>query len=132
MRPERRTGKFQRGISLAGVLGFVLALALIGFGIWRFAPEYLPAALRDELPRSPLDLSSPLNAEADTTGANRVPANATASDPNPPLYKWRDAAGVWNITDKPPAGRPYETVLVNPETNIMPADPATASETPVE
>lgn len=38
----------------------------------------------------------------------------------PPLYKWRDDKGVWNITDAPPKDRPFERVTVNPDQNVVP------------
>lgn len=31
-----------------------------------------------------------------------------ARDSRPSLYRWRDSAGVLQITDKPPKGRPFE------------------------
>ena len=37
------------------------------------------------------------------------------------LYKWKDDQGRWNVTDQPPAGRPYEAVRVDPDTNVLPA-----------
>jgi hypothetical protein len=47
------------------------------------------------------------------------------SQHNPPLYKWRDAKGRLNITDKPPVDRPYETVQYDPDANVVPgATPA--------
>lgn len=37
-------------------------------------------------------------------------------------YKWRDGAGNWQITDRPPAqGIPYETIEVRSDVNIVPA-----------
>ena len=73
----------------------VLALAAAAWAWWRFAPETLPAFARHAAPAAP--------------GAN------------PPLYKWRDAQGRWQVTDRPPADRPYETVVVDPATNVVPA-----------
>ena len=35
-------------------------------------------------------------------------ANAQAQDARPSLYRWRDDAGVLQITDHPPKGRRYE------------------------
>lgn len=40
-----------------------------------------------------------------------------ASDARPSLYRWRDAAGVLQITEQPPDGRPYERIDLD-------ADPA--------
>ncbi|HYM87153.1 MAG TPA: DUF4124 domain-containing protein [Pseudoxanthomonas sp.] len=33
---------------------------------------------------------------------------AAVRDDRPSLYRWRDDAGVLQITDKPPQGRPFE------------------------
>ena len=42
-------------------------------------------------------------------------------DAGPTLYRWVDAGGVVNFsTDKPPAGRHYTIVHVNPNQNIVP------------
>ena len=38
----------------------------------------------------------------------------------PQLYKWRDARGVLQITDKPPQGRKYELVEVRQDQNVIP------------
>lgn len=35
-------------------------------------------------------------------------AAAQARDARPSIYRWRDAAGVLQITDKPPEGRKFE------------------------
>ena len=37
-------------------------------------------------------------------------ADAQARDARPSLYRWRDDAGVLQITDHPPKGRRYERV----------------------
>jgi hypothetical protein len=74
-----------------------LALAMVGaagWAWWRYAPDTLPEALRTAAPRSPVA--------------------------NPPLYKWKDAAGQWHISDTPPADRPFEEVHVDPRTNVVP------------
>ena len=37
-------------------------------------------------------------------------------------YKWRDANGQWQISDRPPQGDiPYETMNISSGTNIMPS-----------
>lgn len=33
-----------------------------------------------------------------------------AADSRPSLYRWRDEAGVLQITDQPPKGRPFERI----------------------
>lgn len=42
------------------------------------------------------------------TQARARQAAAQAQDARPSLYRWRDDAGVLQITDRPPAGRRYE------------------------
>lgn len=37
-----------------------------------------------------------------------------------PLYRWRDDQGREHITDKPPKGRPYETVTYRSDINVVP------------
>jgi hypothetical protein len=90
----------QRGRS--GVLPLVLlALAALLAGAWAwwyYAPQSLPAVVRAQLP---------------------VARDAAAH--NPVLYKWKDATGHWNITDRPPEGRAYEEVRVDPDVNVLPA-----------
>lgn len=86
----------QSGVGFGKLL---LLLALIGTAIWAwwtYAPDSVPAVLREQLPVA-------------------VPAAS------PVLYKWKDAQGRWNVTDQPPAGRPYEIVRVDPNTNVLPA-----------
>ncbi|MGH8060697.1 MAG: DUF4124 domain-containing protein [Pseudoxanthomonas sp.] len=41
-----------------------------------------------------------------------------ARDARPSLYRWRDAAGVLQITDKPPKGRPFERIDRTPDRAI--------------
>lgn len=41
------------------------------------------------------------------------------------VYKWRDAAGNWQISDrKPPDGTPFETLQYDGRINVMPIAPA--------
>ncbi|HVF33918.1 MAG TPA: DUF4124 domain-containing protein [Candidatus Saccharimonadia bacterium] len=77
------------------VLVAAALLAAAAFAWWRLAPEALPEFAQRAIPRSPVA--------------------------NPPLYKWRDAQGRWHVTDAPPADRPYETIVVDPGTNVVPA-----------
>jgi Domain of unknown function (DUF4124) len=72
----------------------VVIAASARYAWWYFAPDALPDPLRKLLP-----------------------ASARA---NPVLYKWRDAKGRWNVTDTPPADRPYETLKYDPKTNVVP------------
>lgn len=45
-------------------------------------------------------------------------AAAEARDARPSLYRWRDAAGVLQITDKPPKGRDFERIDRDPDRAI--------------
>lgn len=45
-------------------------------------------------------------------------AAAEAEQARPKLYRWRDAAGVLQVTAEPPADRPYETVDIEPREGI--------------
>ena len=48
----------------------------------------------------------------------RQAAAEQASDARPSLYRWRDDAGVLQITDKPPKGRPFERIDREPQPGI--------------
>jgi len=79
----------------AGVVFLVLiALAAAGGAWWYSAPQSMPGWVARTVPSSP--------------------------SLGPPLYKWRDAQGRLQVTDKPPADRPYETVRYDPNTNVVP------------
>ena len=73
---------------------FLAALAAAGLAWWYLAPETMPRWLTRPI----------LSAQREA----------------PPLYKWRDDKGRLQVTDKPPAGRPYETVRYDPDTNVVP------------
>jgi hypothetical protein len=45
-------------------------------------------------------------------------AAATARDATPSLYRWRDAGGVLQVTDKPPKGVHYERIGQRPRDGI--------------
>ena len=45
-------------------------------------------------------------------------AAATARDAVPALYRWRDAGGVLQVTDKPPKGVHYERIGQRPRDGI--------------
>lgn len=41
------------------------------------------------------------------------------------LYKWKNARGEWQITDKPPAkGIPFSTISTQDQVNVIPTQPA--------
>jgi hypothetical protein len=70
-------------------------LGATGFAWWYLAPDTLPDSVRRVLP-----------------------ASARA---NPVLYRWRDAKGRVQVSDVPPADRPYETLHYDPRTNVVPS-----------
>lgn len=74
------------------------ALGLGAWAWWYFAPAYLPAFVRERLPV-----------------AKASPAH------NPVLYKWMDANGNPQFSDQPPTEGPYETIRIDPDTNVLPA-----------
>lgn len=45
-------------------------------------------------------------------------AAATARDATPALYRWRDAKGVLQVSDKPPKGVHYERIGQRPRDGI--------------
>jgi hypothetical protein len=64
---------------------------------------------------------TPRQAEAKQRRAEHAAA-ATAADARPTLYRWRDADGVLQITEQPPAGRnagrKYERIDKHPRKGI--------------
>ena len=55
-------------------------------------------------------------------------AKKSGSAGGPALYRWHDANGVLQITDKPPKGRKYERVKIREDQNIIPMSaPASSS-----
>jgi uncharacterized protein DUF4124 len=59
----------------------------------------------------------PVERQAREQRAQRAAA-AQARDARPSLYRWRDEAGVLQITDKPPAHRRYERIDREPGRGI--------------
>jgi hypothetical protein len=52
-----------------------------------------------------------------------VKAAQAAAEPH--VYRWRDANGVLQITDKPPKGRKFEEVKLQEDVNVIPmSEPA--------
>lgn len=101
------TRKPRRQLGGAATQLLVLLLIVVGGGWvwWRYAPETLPEFVRAQIVKPLQQVANP-------------PA------PNPPLYKWKDDKGQWNITDRPPEGRAYEMVVVDPDTNVLPTGAA--------
>ncbi len=61
-----------------------------------------------------LSREAPGQAAAKQQRAQRAAA-AEAHDARPSLYRWRDDAGVLQITDKPPKGRAFERIDREPD-----------------
>lgn len=80
----------------------LLLIAAAAAAVWLFAPDYIPAEWRAALHRDPRD-------------------DADSPHYAPKVYRWRDAAGVLQVTDTPPADRPFEEVRINPDTNVVPS-----------
>lgn len=80
---------------LTGVVLGVLLVAGAAAWVWHYAPEHLPAEWRGRNPNSP--------------------------DYAPQVYLWKDDQGRTQVTDQPPSdGRRYETVRIDPQTNVVP------------
>lgn len=65
---------------------------LVGAGIAWWQTRDTPEQVRDKHKR-----------------ADRAAA-AQTHDAEPALYRWRDAAGVLQVTEQPPKGRPYQRI----------------------
>ncbi|HTD28331.1 MAG TPA: DUF4124 domain-containing protein [Xanthomonadaceae bacterium] len=65
-------------------------------------------------------VDKPHTASADANGSDARPHARSREDAGPTLYRWVDTGGVVNITDKPPAGRHYTIVHIDPNRNIVP------------
>ena len=79
---------------LTGLLFGIAALAGLAAWVWYRAPEHLPAEWRKTNPHSP--------------------------DYAPAVYRWKDDHGRTQISDVPPTDRPYQTVRIDPNTNVVP------------
>ena len=87
---------------LLGACFVLLAGAGAGFYLWRYSPESLPAEWRRDNPHS--------------------------RDYSPVVYRWKDDRGVVQLTDTPPVDRPYESVRIDPDRNVVPLMPSAGSE----
>lgn len=93
------------------------AIWAVALGIVLAAAAYWWFEVRDAAPA----------AHDDTPGSTPLESDSRAAK----LYRWRDDAGVLQITQTPPAGRHYETVDVNAleQRNVFdPASPAPPAE----
>ena len=83
-------------------LGVVLLLALVLLGAVAYVYFVQPEIARPWLQGTPLEPS----------------ASVTT------VYKWQDAQGNWQLTDRPPpAGIQYRTIEYRGDTNVMPLVP---------
>ncbi len=80
---------------LLGLVGGVALVAAAAGYVWFFAPESLPREWRRDNPNS--------------------------RDYAPAIYRWKDAQGVVQLTDRPPPDRPFEEVRIDPRQNIVPS-----------
>lgn len=80
------------------------------------------------LSRDPPMVSGLARAQNDSSGV--ASAGADAGTAHPALYRWRDEAGVAQVTDVPPKGRDYVIVDVAAleRRNTFPAGPKIAAE----
>lgn len=65
-----------------------------------------------------LSREAPAKTEARQRRAEQASA-AQARDARPSLYRWRDDAGVLQITDKPPPDRPFQRIDRDPDRGIQ-------------
>lgn len=78
----------------SGLLVGLLLIAAAAAYVWYQRPDLLPDGLRAKNPQS--------------------------VDYAPAVYRWKDDQGRTQISDTPPEGRPYETVRIDPRTNVVP------------
>ena len=83
---------------LYGVLATLAVQGAIGVWFWFANPDALPEEWRR--------------------------ANPQSRGYMPVLYRWRDEGGATQITDTPPADRPYEAIRVEPGQNTVPGGSA--------
>ncbi|MCB1560768.1 MAG: DUF4124 domain-containing protein [Xanthomonadales bacterium] len=99
------THQRQRGGAIRTLLWLLLAAAAAFGAVLYFAPQHLPAPVHE------LVFGKPLDPRDDPASPDYAPA----------VYRWTDASGVVHLSDSPPEGRPYETVRVRHDTNIVPS-----------
>ena len=68
--------------------------------------------------------------ETDAHRMARMDAAREAAVPR--LYRWRDAHGVLQLTDKPPKGHKYERVEMREDVNVIPMSPPQSSSAPAQ
>jgi len=103
---------------IAGIAPFILPLKN-GEPLLKWSQLSIPSMLK--LPQFP-DLS------ALTDLFKAKPDNSSTPVTS---YKWRDSEGNWQLSDKPPQNGRYETIIVDPNANLLQADiPVTKIATP--
>ncbi|MCP5160022.1 MAG: DUF4124 domain-containing protein [Gammaproteobacteria bacterium] len=100
----QKSARYCKSMSVVGAqrqFGVIPMWLLLGLGIlggvllyWYTTPQETPSWMRDWLPGMP-----------EYTG---------------PLYRWRDGQGQLQVTDRPPQGRPYETIQYRSDANVIP------------
>ncbi len=79
---------------VAGAACALAVLAAVAAWVWYQRPDLLPEGLQRQNPQS--ERYAPV------------------------VYRWKDAQGRTQVSDQPPSDRPYETVQVDPDTNVVP------------
>ena len=95
-----------------------IALVVVAIIAWVWHAFFWDVVPLPDVPRIP-GLSTRDDGARPESGTSESRHAQTGT--NPPLYKWKDAQGRWNVTDQPPKNRPYEKVVVNPDTNVIPS-----------
>ena len=79
---------------------WLLAILVIGAGIWFYTHPDSAAGLKTRLPSAAPSLKSDR------------------------LYKWRNTRGEWQVTDtQPPPGIEFETLIYREDLNVLPVPP---------
>jgi hypothetical protein len=79
---------------LAGVLTALALVAGAAAWLWYQRPDLLPEGVRQQNPQS--------------------------QNYRPTVYRWKDAQGRTQVSDTPPRHGPYETLRIDPNTNVVP------------
>lgn len=61
--------------------------------------------------------------QAPSAGRGAAASTASQHAEATPLYRWRNADGVLQITDTPPRDRPFEPVAIPLDRNVVPLTP---------
>lgn len=88
---------------LLGAAVAIICVASAAAWVWFQRPDLLPESVQQQ------NVNSPKYA--------------------PAVYRWKDAQGRTQIGDVPPIDHPYETVRIDPNTNVVPDTLPTARDT---